>query len=57
MEARFAQEGDFPIQTGTDSLGAPVTVSALDFIAEAKAEYRALEANKDIYSRISDCIG
>ena len=57
MEERLAREGDFPVHTGTDAEGATVSVTARQFIDQAKAEYKALEAQKDIYSRISDCLG
>jgi hypothetical protein len=56
VEERLAQEGDFSIHTGKDFEGNPTSVSARDFIEQAKAEYKALEAQKDIYSRISDCL-
>jgi diguanylate cyclase (GGDEF)-like protein len=56
MESRFAAEGDFPLQIGTDAVGSPISMSAVEFIRKAKEDYRALEANKDIISRISDCV-
>ena len=56
MEEYFAKEGDFPIHTGTDALGAPTSISAREFIQQAKNEYKALEAQKDIYGKISDCL-
>lgn len=56
VEERLAEQGDFPIHTGTDALGMPTAMSARDFLGEAKAEYKKLESQKDIFSRISDCM-
>ncbi len=56
VEQRLAEGNDFPIQTGTDSLGKPTEISARDYINQGKEEYKALEAQKDIFSRISDCL-
>ena len=56
VEQRLAEEGDFPISTGTDFEGKPASVPASEFLAKAKAEYKALEAQQDIYQRISDCL-
>jgi hypothetical protein len=56
VEERFAEGGDFPIHTGTDALGSPTSISAREFIGKAKEEYKALEARKDIYDRISKCL-
>jgi hypothetical protein len=56
MEARFAQEGDFPIHTGTDALGAPTSISAREYINQAKEEYQKVAAREDIYKRIGGCL-
>lgn len=56
VEQRLAEGADIPIRTGTDMDGAPIHVSARDFLEQAKQDYKALESQKDIYQRISDCL-
>ncbi len=56
VEQRIAEGGDFPIYTGTDAQGQPTSISTRDYIEQAKQDYKALEAHKDIYQRISDCL-
>lgn len=50
--------GDEPqIRTGTDADGRPLETPVRDFIEQAKQDYKALEAQQDVYRRIGDCIG
>jgi diguanylate cyclase (GGDEF)-like protein len=56
VENNLLDQGDIRIATGTDALGAPTSVSAVDFIKQAKEEYRKVASREDIYKRISDCL-
>lgn len=57
VESLLTERGDFNISNGKDAAGNEITVSAREYIDEAKNNQAAAENRKHLYDRAAACMG